>query len=145
MIRSVRSDGTTACMTVEGATTGEVFEAYVEHVLLPTLHPGDVVVLDNLSSHKNKRALELTEQAGVQVRFLPAYSPDLNPKCGARSKLSCARLKSEPSKPPDGHWRSLGSRHRQRRYRLVYFLWLQLYLKCSKIDLFLRHDDDLGN
>jgi len=79
MISSVRGDGTTACMTIDGAITGEVFEAYVRHVLLPTLQRGDVVVLDNLSSHKNKRAGQLLEEAGVEVRFLPAYRPDLNP------------------------------------------------------------------
>jgi len=79
MISSVRGDGTTSCMTIDGAITGEVFEAYVRHILLPTLQRGDVVVLDNLSSHKNKQALGLLEQAGVEVRFLPPYSPDLNP------------------------------------------------------------------
>jgi transposase len=79
MISSVRSDGSTACMTVEGATTGEVFRAYVEHILVPTLRPGDVVVLDNLSSHKDKPALALIAQAGAEVRFLPPYSPDFNP------------------------------------------------------------------
>ena len=49
MISSIRRDGSTACMTVDGATTGEVFRAYVEHILVPTLRPGDIVVLDNLS------------------------------------------------------------------------------------------------
>jgi transposase len=79
MISSIRSDGLTACMTIEGSTTGEVFTAYVEHILLPTLRPGDIVILDNLSSHKNLQARELIEQAGAEIRFLPAYSPDLNP------------------------------------------------------------------
>ena len=79
MISSIRLDGTTACMTVDGATTGEVFRAYVEHILVPTLRRGDIVVLDNLSSHKDKPALALIEQAGAEVRFLPPYSPDFNP------------------------------------------------------------------
>ena len=79
MISSVRSDGTTACMTVEGATNTEVFRAYIEQVLLPTLRPGDVLVMDNLSAHKNKQTLDLLAAAGVQTLFLPAYSPDLNP------------------------------------------------------------------
>ena len=79
MISSVRSDGSTACMTVEGATNAEVFRAYVAEVLLPTLRAGDVLVMDNLSSHKNKQTLELLATAGVQTRFLPPYSPDLNP------------------------------------------------------------------
>ena len=79
MISSIRRDGSTAAMTVDGATTSEVFRAYVEHILVPTLQPGDVVVLDNLSPHKDKAALALIEQAGAEVRFLPPYSPDFNP------------------------------------------------------------------
>ena len=79
MISSIRSDGTTACMAVDGPTTADVFRAYVEHVLVASLRPGDIVVLDNLSSHKDKKALALIEQAGAQVRFLPPYSPDFNP------------------------------------------------------------------
>jgi len=79
MISSIRSNGTTACMAVDGSTTGEVFRAYVEHVLVPSLEPGDIVILDNLSSHKDKPSLELINRAGAEVRFLPPYSPDLNP------------------------------------------------------------------
>jgi hypothetical protein len=71
MISSIRLDGTTACMTVEGATTGEVFRAYVEHILVPTLRRGDIVILDNLSSHKDQPALALIAQAGAEARFLP--------------------------------------------------------------------------
>lgn len=79
MIGSVRLDGTTACMTIEEATDTDIFRAYVQHVLIPTLRPGDVVILDNLSPHKNSETIRLIEQAGASVRFLPAYSPDLNP------------------------------------------------------------------
>ena len=79
MISSIRRDGSTAAMTIEGATTSEVFRAYIEHILVPTLRPGDIVVLDNLSPHKDKSALALIEQAGAEVRFLPPYSPDFNP------------------------------------------------------------------
>lgn len=79
MISSVRLDATTACMTIEGATNAEVFHAYVREILLPTLRPGDIVVMDNLSAHKNARTIALIEQAAAEVRFLPAYSPDLNP------------------------------------------------------------------
>ena len=79
MIGSVRLDGTTACMTIEAATDTDIFRAYVQHVLIPTLRPGDVVILDNLSPHKNSETIRLIEQAGAIVRFLPAYSPDLNP------------------------------------------------------------------
>ncbi len=79
MISSVRLDGTTACMTIEGATNTEVFQAYVREILLPVLRPGDIVILDNLGAHKNEQTLALIRQAGAEARFLPAYSPDLNP------------------------------------------------------------------
>lgn len=79
MISSVRLDGTTACMTIEGATDTAVFQAYVRSILVPTLRPGDIVVMDNLAPHKNEQTVELIVQAGASVRFLPAYSPDLNP------------------------------------------------------------------
>ena len=79
MLSSVRLDGTTACMTIEGATDTAVFQAYVRAILGPTLRPGDIVVMDNLRPHKNAQTIQLIEQAGASVRFLPAYSPDLNP------------------------------------------------------------------
>lgn len=66
-------------MVIEGATTGDVFEAYVRKVLCPTLRPGDIVVMDNLSSHKRSTVVMLIEQVGASVLFLPPYSPDLNP------------------------------------------------------------------
>jgi transposase len=79
MISSMRLDGSTACMVVDGATNKEVFRAYVQHILLPTLKPGDVVVLDNLSAHKNQEVADLIESVGAELWFLPPYSPDLNP------------------------------------------------------------------
>lgn len=79
MISSMRLDGSTACMVVDGATNTEIFQAYVKHILLPTLKPEDIVVLDNLSAHKNKQTIELIESVGARVWFLPPYSPDLNP------------------------------------------------------------------
>ena len=79
MISSIRWDGSTACMAIDSATDTEVFQTYVRQVLCPTLRPGEVVVMDNLSPHKNELTLDLIRQAGAEVRFLPAYSPDLNP------------------------------------------------------------------
>ena len=79
MISSIRMDGTTACMTVDGATDADVFEAFARSVLVPTLKAGDIVVMDNLSAHKVPRTVRLIEQVGARVLFLPAYSPDLNP------------------------------------------------------------------
>ena len=79
MIASIRLDGSTACMAIEGATDTEVFRAYIRNVLCPTLRAGDIVVMDNLLPHKNALTLALIEQAGASALFLPAYSPDLNP------------------------------------------------------------------
>lgn len=79
MIGAVRQDGSTACMTVEGAVNAEIFRSYVREVLLPTMRAGDILVMDNLSTHKDQESLDLLKNAGVNVRFLPAYSPDYNP------------------------------------------------------------------
>jgi transposase len=79
MISSIRLDGSTACMALEGTTDTESFRAYVSAVLVPALRPGDIVVMDNRSPHKSDPTLALITHAGAQVRFLPAYSPDLNP------------------------------------------------------------------
>ena len=79
MISSVRLDGSTDCMVVDGATTKDIFKAYVEQILLPTLKAGDVVVMDNLSAHKNQETIDLIESVGAELWYLPPYSPDLNP------------------------------------------------------------------
>lgn len=79
IISSMRLNGRTAALAIEGATDTEVFQVYVREVLCPTLEPGDIVVMDNLSPHKNDATLALIAQAGATVAFLPAYSPDLNP------------------------------------------------------------------
>jgi transposase len=65
--------------TIEAATDAEIFLAYIEHILCPALKPGDVVVMDNLSSHKVNGVRKLIERAGAEVLYLPPYSPDLNP------------------------------------------------------------------
>lgn len=101
MISSIRSDGSTACMTIDGATTGEVFYIYVRDFLLETLNPGDVVIMDNLSSHKNRGVLDLIESAGARVEFLPAYSPDLNPIELMWSKVKSILRKLEARTPED--------------------------------------------
>jgi DDE superfamily endonuclease len=66
-------------LTVEGATTSRVFETYVEKVLAPSLHTGQIVVMDNLGAHRPKRIRELIEQRGCELVYLPSYSPDYNP------------------------------------------------------------------
>jgi transposase len=78
------------CVAVEGATTGAVFEAYLKNVLAPSLRPGQVVVMDNLSSHKGPRLRELIEERGCELLYLPPYSPDLNPIELAFSKLKAS-------------------------------------------------------
>jgi len=79
--------GIDAAMTVESATDGEVFKAYVEQVLCPKLRPGDVVILDNLSAHKVPGICEPIQARGAQLLYLPPYSPDLNPIEKAWSKF----------------------------------------------------------
>jgi transposase len=74
-------------MAIEGATDSEVFEAYVEHFLAPTLTEGQVVVLDGLGAHRTEKVRELVEARGAQLLFLPSYSPDLNPIEEAFSKI----------------------------------------------------------
>ena len=76
-----------ATMTIEAATDGEIFLAHLDEVLCPKLRPGDVVVMDNLSSHKVKGVREKIEAAGAQLLYLPPYSPDLNPIEKALAKL----------------------------------------------------------
>ena len=66
-------------MTIEGSANTEVFQAYVEQILVPTLRAGAIVIMDNLKAHKNEQTIALIEEAKAQVVFLPAYSPDLNP------------------------------------------------------------------
>ena len=79
MLAAIRWDGATACMTIDGATDADVFHAYVEQILVPTLRRGDIVILDNLAAHKSDRTEALITAVGAEVRFLPPYSPDFNP------------------------------------------------------------------
>ena len=79
-------DGTVS-LAVEGATTARVFETYVEEVLVPSLHTGQIVVMDNLGAHRPKRIGQLIERQGCELLYLPAYSPDYNPIEEAFAKL----------------------------------------------------------
>ena len=101
MICSMRLDGSTVRMTIEGATDTEVFRAYVRRVLCPTLRKGDVVIMDNLSPHKSEPTLSLIAQAGAEVLFLPAYSPEFNPieKMWSKIKASLrsAQARTQPA------------------------------------------------
>jgi transposase len=78
LVASITEAGLGPCLAVEGATTREVFEAYLEGVLAPTLSPGQMVVMDNLPAHKGGRVREIVEGRGCEILYLPPYSPDLN-------------------------------------------------------------------
>ncbi len=79
LLASMGAEGMGPCLAVEGATTRDVLEAYLERVLAPSLRQGRVVVMDNLSAHKTDRVRELIEGRGCELLYLPPYSPDLNP------------------------------------------------------------------
>lgn len=79
LIAALGIKGLRCSTVVDGAVNSDVFEAFVEHVLLPELRPGDIVIMDNLSSHKRPRIQELIATRQAELRYLPPYSPDLNP------------------------------------------------------------------
>jgi transposase len=79
LIGALALEGIRCATVVDGAVNADVFEAFVVRVLVPQLRPGDVVVMDNLSSHKRESIRQHIERAGAALRFLPPYSPDLNP------------------------------------------------------------------
>jgi transposase len=87
ILGAMSTRGMIATMTIEEATDTDIFLAYLDHVLCPQLRPGDVVVMDNLSSHKVKGVRERIEAAGAELLYLPPYWPDLNPIEKAWSKL----------------------------------------------------------
>ena len=96
LLSSMSLEGMGPSLAVEGSTTREVFEAYVERVLAPELRPGqEVVVMDNLSSHKGSRVRQLIEERGCELLYLPPYSPDLNPIEEAFSKVKGALRRAE--------------------------------------------------
>jgi transposase len=95
VLSSMSAGGMGPSLTVEGATTSAVFEAYVEQVLGPTLRRGQVVVMDNLSAHKGERVRELIEERGCELLYLPSYSPDFNPIEEAFSKIKRLVRKAE--------------------------------------------------
>ena len=87
LLASITLSGMGETMAVEGSTDREVFDAYVEHVLAPTLEAGHVVIMDNLSAHKPAKVRELIESRSCELVYLPAYSPDFNPIEEAFAKI----------------------------------------------------------
>lgn len=107
-IAGLRCDGLTAPWVVDGPMNGDMFEAYMETQLAPTLKGGDVVILDNLSAHKRDSARRAVEKRGAWLLFLPPYSPDLNPIELAFSKFK-AHMKRLKPRTVDELWRAAGT------------------------------------
>lgn len=106
-IGALRADGLTAPTVFDGAINGASFLAYVQQVLVPTLTPGDIVILDNLSSHKVAGVREAIETAGAELRYLPPYSPDLNPIEQMFAKLK-ALLRKVAARSVEALWTAIG-------------------------------------
>jgi transposase len=107
-VGALRQTGMTAPMVLDGAMDGAAFLAYVEQVLGPTLLPGDIVVMDNLPAHKPGEVRNAIEQAGAELRYLPPYSPDLNPIEMAFAKLK-AILKKAAARTVEDLWRAIAA------------------------------------
>ena len=110
-IAALRHDRIDAPWVVDGPINGELFLVYIEQILAPTLSPGDVVVLDNLGSHKGKAARAAVRARGAHLIFLPPYSPDLNPIEQVFAKLKAA-LKAKAIRTVDALRSALGEINR---------------------------------
>ncbi len=106
-IAGLRADGLTAPLVLDGPMNGEVFLAYVQNFLCPTLKPGDIVIADNLSRHKVTGVKEAIEATGASLRYLPPYSPDLNPIETVFAKLK-ALLRKAACRTVEALWQELG-------------------------------------
>ena len=107
LVAGLRGSGIIAPFVLDGAMNGEVFRAYVEQMLAPSLEPGDVVVLDNLPAHKVAGVAEAIRAAGASLLYLPAYSPDLNPIEQLFAKLK-ALLRKAAARTRDALWNTIG-------------------------------------
>jgi transposase len=106
-VAALRHDGIGAPMVLDGPINGLWFRAYVEQVLAPTLRPGDIVVLDNLGSHKSGRIRQIIEAKAASLLYLPKYSPDLNPIENAFAKLK-AGLRRAQERSTEALWNRIG-------------------------------------
>jgi transposase len=107
-VAGLRHDGITAPFVIAEPMNGTIFRAYLEQCLVPTLKPGDIVVMDNLSAHKNEEVRKIIESAGAELRYLPPYSPDLNPIEQAFAKLK-AHLRKAAERSIPALWDRIGS------------------------------------
>ena len=106
-LAALRCDGLTAPCVIDGPINGMSFHAYVEQVLVPILKPGDIVVMDNLGSHKGRAVRAAIRAAKAKLFFLPAYSPDLNPIEQAFAKMKTLLRKAD-ARTIDETWRTIG-------------------------------------
>jgi transposase len=106
-VAGLRLTGVSAPFVLDGAMNLHAFETYVAKVLAPELRPGDVVIMDNLASHKGTRVRDLIEAAGASLRYLPPYSPDFNPIENAFAKLK-ALLRKAAERTVDALWAAIG-------------------------------------
>jgi transposase len=107
-LAALRGDRLTAPCVIDGPINGLTFQAYVEQILVPTLKPGDIVIIDNLGSHKGKAVRNAIEQAGAFLLFLPPYSPDFNPIEQVFAKLK-AILRKTAARSLDALWTAVGA------------------------------------
>ena len=107
-LAALRRDRIDAPCVIDGPINGESFLAYVEQVLVPALKPGDIVIIDNLGSHKGKAVRRAIRAAGAKLFFLPPYSPDLNPIEQVFAKLKVLLRKAE-ERTVEGVWRRIGN------------------------------------
>lgn len=105
---ALRHDGLTAPLVLDGPMDGDSFRAYVGQVLVPTLKAGDIVIMDNLPSHKVVGIREMIEAAGAKLLYLPPYSPDLNPIEQVFAKFK-ALLRKAAARTLDALWRAIGN------------------------------------
>ena len=106
-IAALRHDRIDAPWVIDGPINGEIFLLYIEKILAPTLSPGEVVVLDNLGSHKGKAARAIVRAKGAHLIFLPPYSPDLNPIEQVFAKLK-HRMREAAQRTVESTWRRVG-------------------------------------
>lgn len=106
-LAALRTTGLTAPLVVDGAINGDIFLAYVQQQLVPTLHAGDIVIMDNLSAHKVAGVREAIESAGARLLYLPPYSPDFNPIETVFSKFKWM-LKSAADRTVETLWQRCG-------------------------------------
>lgn len=106
-LAGLRTSGLVAPLVIDGAVNGDLFVAYVQQQLVPVLRPGDIVVMDNLSSHKRVEVRDAIESADAQLWYLPPYSPDLKPIELAFSKFKWL-MKSAQERTVEGLWAACG-------------------------------------